>query len=402
MKNYLTILAIFISIIPIASQNLVINGDMEQDSCGFSWPNWTGWNRYGSSDFIHVGCQVWSNHDYTVPYEGRACYGTSNGGYGWHPSTDTFPHREYLIGTLSNTLEQGKNYYIKYMVKPGHPWDGPWLAIATDRISLAFISDLDTMPERDTKWDYILDFEPDITNPHGVLYDYENYIAIEDCYTARGDESYFVLGNFLPWGEETLDTLWHDRSTVPASEPKEVYGLAYVLIDNVEVWEVPELVIADRIFCDDIPFIIYKDSFDFESVYLDDVELIDSIVITESGTYHISAHLGYCRVEDKFDIDYVICNDCDFYIPNLISTQSGDIDDHLLIGSNCAFEIESAIVYDRWGSIVYESDTSFDWDGSLGNKPAETGVYIYDIKLSVNPDVDPWAKTLRGTVTLYR
>lgn len=401
MKYFTTILAILITVFSSVGQNLVINGNMEEDSCNISWDGRTGWGKHLSPDLIHVGCQTWSNLDYTKPYSGRACYGISNGGYDWHPSTDTFPHREYLIGKLNNSLTEGKDYYIKYMVKPGHPWDDPQSALTTDRISLAFISSLTEIPVIETKLDYILDLEPDIINPHGILYDFDNYVAIDGCYTASGDESYFVLGNFLPWRAEALDTLWKDRSTIPFDEPTILYNLAYVLIDNVEVLEVPELAIKDMLLCEEDLATLYFHSFDFDSIYLNGVSLVDSIVLEKSGTYTIEAFFGSCYEITDFDVEYVQCSGCNFYIPNIISQSDSEINAKTLIGSTCNYTIELATIYDRWGSVIYQSDDNFDWDGTLYNRPVEPGVYLYDIRLTISPDIIPVTKRLLGSITVF-
>lgn len=63
--------------------------------------------------------------------------------------------------------------------------------------------------------------------------------------------------------------------------------------------------------------------------------------------------------------------------------------------------VEFFKVYNRWGSIVYETtDGTKGWDGSYKGQAADVGTYHYLIKLSMLVDGD--TKIFKGDVTVLR
>jgi gliding motility-associated-like protein len=128
----------------------------------------------------------------------------------------------------------------------------------------------------------------------------------------------------------------------------------------------------------------------------------DSIIIVEKeGNYIV-------RVEDQnccFNSDTVYVRLFNFYAPSAF-TPNGD-------GKNDVFRLISPYrnvkltlyIYNRWGELVFTSDNiDKAWDGSVGGKPcpAETYVWIANIKF---PDHDIITKgdiVLKGSVTLLR
>ena len=62
-------------------------------------------------------------------------------------------------------------------------------------------------------------------------------------------------------------------------------------------------------------------------------------------------------------------------------------------------------IYDRWGNTVFESSSSEEsWDGKVGNKLAQAGVYVYQITYKLVDYYNPFMKDFNrtGTVTLIR
>ena len=63
------------------------------------------------------------------------------------------------------------------------------------------------------------------------------------------------------------------------------------------------------------------------------------------------------------------------------------------------------IIYDRWGNVVFESTNSKDqWDGKIGGKMAQGGVYVYYLIYKLVDYYEPFMKDFSksGTVTLIR
>ncbi len=401
MKYIQIIILIFSLQFPCNSQNLVINGNMEEDKCNISEDSWTGWKRYGSVDYIHDSCQVWNNKNYVTAFEGNGCFGLSNGGVGWNPSVDSFPYREHLIGTLTEELVEGESYKVSFQAKPSHPWDKPWYGMTTDQVSLAFIEDSRNLPIREDKYDYILNIESDINNENGILYDVENYVLIEGCYLASGKEKQFVIGNFLAWGEEELEILWKDRTNIPNNDDVQ-YNLSYVLIDNVIV-EKLSFNFSDTIIPCGSSLKLYKSDFPFDEISIDDNLLVDSLDIYERGNHTLRGTYRDCFFQEDFFLEVEECmteSNCQFYVPNVISRSNQSPNNQVSISSNCNYEINSASIYDRWGNVVYQSSNLFNWDGRSENKSVVTGVYVYIIQVNFENNTDQESKIITGTITV--
>ena len=73
------------------------------------------------------------------------------------------------------------------------------------------------------------------------------------------------------------------------------------------------------------------------------------------------------------------------YIPNAFSPNGDGVNDKFLVyGGKGVEKVESFLVFDRWGEIVYKVDTEFDpgnpdygWDGTLKSEKLNPGVFVY-------------------------
>lgn len=104
-----------------------------------------------------------------------------------------------------------------------------------------------------------------------------------------------------------------------------------------------------------------------------------SILITEEGNYSVTYSNQGCVFEAEVAIVNVnSCIDCEYFIPNIISTQSTVGNDEFLIASNheeCLKDIVVSI-YDRWGNKMFEGPANIPWDGSFKNKQVTSGVFV--------------------------
>jgi gliding motility-associated-like protein len=88
-----------------------------------------------------------------------------------------------------------------------------------------------------------------------------------------------------------------------------------------------------------------------------------------------------------------------FYIPNIFSPNGDGINDILYAYIKGVKKLTFRL-YNRWGEKVFETnDPLIGWDGIYKNKPAEPGVYVYDV-YAIYWDNEP-VKT-KGSVTLAR
>jgi gliding motility-associated-like protein len=93
-----------------------------------------------------------------------------------------------------------------------------------------------------------------------------------------------------------------------------------------------------------------------------------------------------------------------FYVPNAFTPdEDGKNDTWGPMGDNFEYESYNVQVYDRWGSLVWQTDNPFKWwDGTDQNtqKEVKQGMYVYQFLLKEFNTFEP--KRITGTVTLYR
>ena len=83
----------------------------------------------------------------------------------------------------------------------------------------------------------------------------------------------------------------------------------------------------------------------------------------------------------------VVCGDQNFFIPNTFSPNGDGVNDVFYLRGSGLFRINSLMIFNRWGEIVFEkknlsiNDPLGGWDGSHNGKKAKPDVYIYQIEI---------------------
>ncbi len=86
-------------------------------------------------------------------------------------------------------------------------------------------------------------------------------------------------------------------------------------------------------------------------------------------------------------------------MPDIFSPNGDGLNDVLYARAK-SVEKFTFLIYDRWGEKVFETtDTSMGWDGRYKNKPAELGVYVWYLQVSMT---DGTTQNQKGDVTLVR
>ncbi|MCR9154315.1 MAG: gliding motility-associated C-terminal domain-containing protein [Bacteroidetes bacterium] len=102
---------------------------------------------------------------------------------------------------------------------------------------------------------------------------------------------------------------------------------------------------------------------------------------------------------------------CPLYIPNAFTPNGDNINDQfeLRISENCEVVSFSLQVFDRWGRMVYQTESmeaDQAWDGKSDNKELEQGVYLYKIQAEFlnynNRKANPVKVNKQGSVVLIR
>lgn len=111
-----------------------------------------------------------------------------------------------------------------------------------------------------------------------------------------------------------------------------------------------------------------------------------------------------CSDEDAMKIIVKVVRDV--YIPNVFTPNGDGINDVFLPATGRrVVSINNMMIFDRWGTLIYESrsfqpgDESFGWDGTFKGDELRPAVFVYKVEVEYdNGDVD----IINGTVTLSR
>jgi gliding motility-associated-like protein len=113
----------------------------------------------------------------------------------------------------------------------------------------------------------------------------------------------------------------------------------------------------------------------------EDIELLDVKPIEDTFFEVFALDANGCDAYDIIHIDVDI--NIDIYIPNVFSPELHNSDSKFSVSFNEAVEgIKSVLIYDRWGALVYELNSSENfgyegWDGTYNGRDLENGVYTY-------------------------
>ncbi len=100
---------------------------------------------------------------------------------------------------------------------------------------------------------------------------------------------------------------------------------------------------------------------------------------TTTYTLTVTNEFG-CQRRDSIVIR-VGCNDDVVFIPNAFSPNEDGQNDLFFVRSKGLRNVEYLRIYDRWGKVMFESNSlNNGWDGTNNGKPVTPGVYVYHLK----------------------
>jgi gliding motility-associated-like protein len=81
-------------------------------------------------------------------------------------------------------------------------------------------------------------------------------------------------------------------------------------------------------------------------------------------------------------VEILPCPECSVYIPGVFQPDSGH---GFQVFTACTINGFDLKVYDRWGARVYESqDPDEAWNGDFKGKLLQPGVYVYQLRMTLN------------------
>ena len=107
--------------------------------------------------------------------------------------------------------------------------------------------------------------------------------------------------------------------------------------------------------------------------------------IAEDSTYYIcTIDDGYgCEIKETFE--YTIDPNFRIYMPTIFTPNGDGKNDVLQIITNTGFygELRQFNIFDRNGHLLFSSEKTWEWDGSIFGQMAAPGLYVYQIKYEI-------------------
>ena len=122
------------------------------------------------------------------------------------------------------------------------------------------------------------------------------------------------------------------------------------------------------------------------------------ITVNDRGLYRLQSNFRCGTVSDSISV-----NECPpkIFFPNAF-TPGNDGKNDVFRAVVVNTQVDLMIIYNRWGQKIYESNDPFpEWDGTINNEKAPTGLYAYLIYYS-DAESGFEQKQKRGTVMLVR
>jgi len=119
-----------------------------------------------------------------------------------------------------------------------------------------------------------------------------------------------------------------------------------------------------------------------------------------AGSYPVQLvvyNIGGCT--DSFSLEVCIAPSTEIFIPDIFSPNGDGNNDRLFVRGGGIATMDFR-VYDRWGGVVFATgDNTNGWDGTTGNGPAPSGVYVYTLSATT---LSGKTTEMTGDLTLVR
>lgn len=207
---------------------------------------------------------------------------------------------------------------------------------------------------------------------------------------------------------EMSDFLWDDQSTNNTNtyfesgehfiSYKDEIGCEFKEFFNLEVNLLPSVLLpTDSITCLNTEYGITFDAYEIDTFYWDDNYIGESRIINKEGSYTVIVENECGTMEDTHTAIFENCNK-ESYFPTVFSPNGDGLNDIYTV-----YVLNQTLgkcnIYDRWGSLVYSSESEISWNGTHLGKQVKQGVYSYFVELI---DYDNSIELVYGTLMVIR
>ena len=133
-------------------------------------------------------------------------------------------------------------------------------------------------------------------------------------------------------------------------------------------------------------------------------EKSSAIKVARAGLYKVtlSNQCGIISDSIRVETDISRCQ-CSFFVPNVFTPNYDGVNDWFEVNYPCNLLSFNLNVYDRWGILMYHSESPLDrWDGTYKQQDCPSGTYYYILNYRGDDGQLADNKILKGAITLMR
>jgi len=284
------------------------------------------------------------------------------------------PYREFIETAMNETLIAGRPYILQFYINNSDT------SKCAPQVICAYFSgepavDYSTTGNMTPENIFLQSL---CTAPGSFPADSVNWIKIEMCFIATGDEKYFMIGN----NETNLNA---------GCDADEGLHASYIYIDDISLIDPStQTVYYDTSFCKgnsatvDVSKLITEPANVTPTYLWNDGFTSPERTFHEEGNFEVLVMTG-CAV-DTVRVTINFDDNCPeiFYIPNAFSPNNDGVNDRFRITAE-NITVQRFDVYNRWGQLVFSSPDAIEgWDGTKNGVLQPMGVYLYMLDYTTN------------------
>ena len=388
MKRFLLILLLFLSfLLPVKSQNLVLNPSFELVDTAYTQSTNSIEGAYfwkmlvGSPDLLtplhYTGFLDYYGAPANIYGYQKQEFGKNYALYGITINWNHF--REYLSGTLKESLEAGKQYCVSMYISLG---DSSAYYYQIDCLEAYFSNGL---PDTTGTGGYLVNFAPQVSFLEGTVFtDTTNWQKVSSTFTATGGENTITIGCFQE----------DDSIMVNVVNPFWAYGTSFY-IDAIALYPCDAPVYEanagnDTSICIGESLVLgTHDLPQYEYLWLNEAgdtlstEAFLNVAPEQTVSYTLElTDFKFDRTTDDITVQVEECN-FPLYVPNIFSPNNDGNNDLLCVRGQQIETLQFFALYDRWGEEVFScKGTSMTleeccWDGKHKGENLPEAVYFW-------------------------
>ncbi|MCB0707613.1 MAG: gliding motility-associated C-terminal domain-containing protein [Saprospiraceae bacterium] len=207
----------------------------------------------------------------------------------------------------------------------------------------------------------------------GKWHDYWN------CFAGQGFEKHLAISG-------NIYKIPGSNSCFEAGLAGNLYYFGHA-VDDIKLYELPLQIDTTMAWCGnnlklDLSDLIARPYFDKAEYVWDDGFVGTERVFTSPGIYTLEMNFPCTAIPITIRVDDKRCA-VNVFVPNVFSPNNDGVNDILtpFVFSELPFENYHFRIFNRWGGLVFQSDTPLEgWGGHIQNKIANTGVYFWTLE----------------------